>query len=1205
MAHLSARIAWHDNGWNGCVCLAPHLNSSCIVQEQIRDERDDKKEKELAGLPIHELGGWKPPCSRDIGAYSSFPCNQSHNDPLHRKYLSKTQEIIPPYSVLPAPYRWVREEHFQDICEKYNLKIRGAENINKTVGWVYEPDRQVALLDAFWSKIAEEKGHSLIFYYSNQGNPVDENSIRLIVGIGRIADISKQLYFGGKDDKGNLYPIWTRVVTQDFPAQGFRLPYQEYLQAGHDPKAIACLVPKDLLLNFSYVGELVTDDQAIGIIERLIQSVKQIKQDGIVDGNWDKQLSWLNDCLDEVWLGRGAYPGLGSVLEYLKFRSGTTFQRFYLRHLAAKNQNPLDYVISVLEGKIQPHPDYMEDFKEAMMSWRAFGKKPVRQELLKLLTKFDLTKEQVTRISDPELRYKAGINKTEEELLNNPYLIFELDLGSEQSQPVSLESIDRGMVPDISIAHIIPTEEIYSPEDNRRIRGIAVSVLKEAANLGDTVFSITDFLSRVREKYPDKRACRPDIDVFLGDVDFYQEQLWLSIESNPQLVSLRYLRVLENKIAETIERRSKRSVQNIQNIDWRSALVNKFGEPQSDRENEAIEEKTKALETIYTHKLSILTGSAGTGKTTTLKVFLDEIEKVEGKQGLLLLAPTGKARVRLASSTRRMANTIHQILFNLDWIEHDTFTLKLDGGGITTAPVIIIDECSMVPVDLFGTLFKAVNMGAVQRLILVGDPNQLPPIGPGRPFVDLIAWLEVNNPECIANLATTMRTSEEAELTEGSSTALSFAESYRNEGRTPTDDELLSLIAQNKIRGDMEVHFWNTDDELNTILRDQMEKLFGIQHGNYNSFGQSFGITKEPWKQDNWNASENWQILTPVHAHPYGTESLNRDIQQTYKKGLIEKAQAPWENIPSPFGDRQIVYTDKVIQIMNRRMKAWPQDKKPLNYVANGEIGIVTTTHKGDNGEYLQVGFSTQNGVTYRYYRSQVDENLDLAYALTVHKAQGSDFDYVFLIIPKEAPTLSRELIYTGLTRYRKKLILLIEKDIETLRELRQPERSDTLQRNTNLFNVSIRPEQQGRFYPEALIHRTSAGIAVRSKSEVIVADALTSAGLIYQYEEPLVNKRDPRDFRLPDFKIGFEGDIFYWEHLGMLGLPSYKQKWENKRRWYEDVMHIPVIDDYSAAEGKIKPGTSPIVLTSHDEVDGGILVPQILDIIKKYILLE
>ena len=97
------------------------------------------------------------------------------------------------------------------------------------------------------------------------------------------------------------------------------------------------------------------------------------------------------------------------------------------------------------------------------------------------------------------------------------------------------------------------------------------------------------------------------------------------------------------------------------------------------------------------------------------------------------------------------------------------------------------------------------------------------------------------------------------------------------------------------------------------------------------------------------------------------------------------------------------------------------------------------STKKGTRSSYLDVVFSTQTDVSYRYFGNQVDDNLDLAYALTVHKAQGSDFEVVFLIIPQKASTLSRELIYTGLTRFRRKLVLLIEKDIEPVAPPPQP----------------------------------------------------------------------------------------------------------------------------------------------------------------------
>ena len=190
------------------------------------------------------------------------------------------------------------------------------------------------------------------------------------------------------------------------------------------------------------------------------------------------------------------------------------------------------------------------------------------------------------------------------------------------------------------------------------------------------------------------------------------------------------------------------------------------------------------------------------------------------------------------------------------------------------------------------------------------------------------------------------------------------------------------------------------------------------------------------------------------------------------------------------------------------------------------------------------------------------------------------------LIIPQNASTLSRELIYTGLIRFRKILVLLIEKDIEPLLRLRNPEYSDTRMRNTNMFTLALRPDDVQRPHLEALIHRTQKGVAVRSKSEVVVADILESLGISYQYEQPLYSRSDPKDFRLPDFTVSFEGDVYYWEHLGMLGVPSYRDAWDRKLRWYED-----------------NNGYADRLITSEDGSDGSIDASRIERIARERIL--
>jgi ATP-dependent exoDNAse (exonuclease V) alpha subunit len=260
----------------------------------------------------------------------------------------------------------------------------------------------------------------------------------------------------------------------------------------------------------------------------------------------------------------------------------------------------------------------------------------------------------------------------------------------------------------------------------------------------------------------------------------------------------------------------------------------------------------------------------------------------------------------------------------------------------------------MIPMDLLGVLFRALDLNRVRRLILVGDPNQLPPIGPGRPFSDIIAWLEedAERAGCIARLE------ERARHESHDSWALRLADGYQRDVPKPGDGEVLASVAQEKVQGDLEVHFWKDHVELYDQLHSAMARHLNISgEKEYVAFNESLGVVGEDWKR-----AEAWQILGVVRGETFGTSELNRIIQGRYKRGLIIRAQ---RQEPRPFGDQEIVWTDKVIQIRNDARDAWPRDTG-LDYVANGEIGIVSATSK----EYdsLDVSLSTQPDVTYRYY---------------------------------------------------------------------------------------------------------------------------------------------------------------------------------------------------------------------------------------------
>ena len=664
--HLSVRLAWHDNGWDGRICQAPHLNAYCISLEHIRDARDDEKERRSAGKALGDLEGWLPPCSRDPGAFAPRGFRIRHEDPLEFRRLPSVDEDIPPYSVCQAPYRWMLEEHFRDICESENLAIPGPTGEND-LAWVQEPERQKALLDHFWGKVSAST--SLVFFYSNYGNPLDEHASRIVVGVGRLSEIGAQLFFGDHPKYPGQFPVWSRRITHDYPSQGIRLPYQEYLANGHLTDEIVVRTPASALLPFSYGTEHVSDDVALSVLDRVIQSLEQVRRDGVISGNWDASLEWLNAALAEVWQGRGPFPGIGSVLEFLGFTKGTAYHRFELTQIANDGGNPWEYVRGILNGSTSVSDGlYTDGLIEASRRW---SRLPARHEILGTLARFELTTDQVRRIVDPDQREKSGIIQDNARIVENPYLISERDRGSSNSPPISLESIDHGMLPEgMARQFTIPVPS----DDRRRVRAIGVNVLTSAAEAGDTVLPVSEFLDAVRARFPDRRTCPVDRELFEAELPFYEHTFAVDSGLEPPAIALRHLQGLEQAIKGLIDRRAPRSNPPI-DVDWQSALLKQFGKSTGERDDIARAEKVRALKTLSTQRLSFLTGGAGTGKTSLLITLLGELERIEGRQTTLLLAPTGKARIRLGTETDRPARTIHQFLLRQGWVDPGTMTL--------------------------------------------------------------------------------------------------------------------------------------------------------------------------------------------------------------------------------------------------------------------------------------------------------------------------------------------------------------------------------------------------------------------------------------------------------------------------------------------------------------------------------------------------
>lgn len=238
-----------------------------------------------------------------------------------------------------------------------------------------------------------------------------------------------------------------------------------------------------------------------------------------------------------------------------------------------------------------------------------------------------------------------------------------------------------------------------------------------------------------------------------------------------------------------------------------------------------------------------------------------------------------------------------------------------------------------------------------------------------------------------------------------------------------------------------------------------------------------------------------------------------------------------------------------------------------MNYIANGEIGMVVgqlktskMTFKG-RPKNTEIEFTSQKGFKYTFklyeFNEELNNPLELAYALTVHKAQGSEFGKVFLVIPNPCILLSREMLYTSLTRQKEKVIILFQGSTFDIKELASPLKSDTLKRITNLFSKPELVEVDGNYLEKNLIHQATDGKMLRSKSELLIYQRLLDKKLNPIYEKKLNIKEVEK---LPDFTIENveTGEIYYWEHCGMLFDEEYKHRWEEKYQWYIENKILP-----------------------------------------------
>lgn len=238
-----------------------------MVHEYIRDSRNDVLERDNAGEHFSNAKNYEPPCSSEISLFSAVPARITHKDPLDWRRLPDSEEELEAYSFCARPYG----------------RMFSTE---KGITWESNPEEQLDRLNDYFDAIEEK--HSLVFFYTNHGNPlVDDAGDRLLIGVARIVKKGPQLYFPKTSRYPEEYPLWSRAITIDHPAQSVILPYQKYLKEGFDPTHIICRVPSSLREQFSYVSEQMTDDQAVIALEAILQATKTAQTENkVLEPSW-------------------------------------------------------------------------------------------------------------------------------------------------------------------------------------------------------------------------------------------------------------------------------------------------------------------------------------------------------------------------------------------------------------------------------------------------------------------------------------------------------------------------------------------------------------------------------------------------------------------------------------------------------------------------------------------------------------------------------------------------------------------------------------------------------------------------------------------------------------------------------------------------------------------------------------------------------
>ncbi len=1104
------------------------------------------------------LPEYLPPCFWSCGAFSPSSHKVVHAHPFQKYEKSKRiEETLDRYSCYSWPFRLAFTH------SKQRKEAMG--NYQKDV-----PER----IKHFIAKFKPED--SIIFYYLNYDNPIsgDEEKYAL-VGCATVKSrptFPKDFEFSNEElEEAQSGPgmqyfsklNWALQISSDFENTGIRLPYHEYLEyiEKHPEESkkleeIKVLIEEEsLVFGFKYVLADINDDQCIYLLTKLRKAIDIIQAHGIV--NFDKQQKLIAQLLEKAWKQRGLYPGLPLVLEYIMDNEEWKSEQFIqaITRSIQSGEDVCEKTFQLIASDCVPV--FMKDLANEVCQLQInYTQHTAIKDLLKKLTLFSFKKKQIHNVITLN-KQSFSRDVTTDEIAKNPYVLceeykFELtdeELDQEEISDGSIDlfKIDIGMFPEKYIKGNLRLQNL-APGSPERLRAVIKDYLYLRGAQGDC-FAVTDDVYDNILEYPlfHKRELRLTKDQLFSPN--YIKHFDAKIKIIPNAGKY-FFYLNETLLAEEIVRNTVTTLLSREDHTVEIAGIDDFVKLQAEElkslkcfnQKKFIEERTKVLKNVLKKSFYVISGKPGTGKTKVIQKIIEELNKIH--ELAIVVAPTGKASLRLkldcgAKDAQTLDRFVYSSKNGYREVLQDFAKILIKGRDTERVQNLIIDESSMIDLQKLATLFMMIKLnglGRIKRVIMVGDENQLPPIGFGKPYYDIIQFVRMQ-PKYRENNYIKLLTNCRNEL---DPKILEFADIFAGKNRYYNEilDGLMKKCGD--ISEGLAIEKWKTiadlqskiDLRLDKVILTELTKNYNIADYDKNEkINLLFGLQASGWvSRDDWQGIENFQIITPYRTELFGCMALSNFFNTAYPRGH-------WSDNAFFRGNFfHFKHSDKIMRLTNEYYN------KSLR-LSNGSIGVINNQYKSKR--FRQYFFTDQEEPLYSnaYYKPiKENEDYELAYAITVHKAQGSDFRDVFLVLPGKKSLLSKELLYTALTRAKRSTTVFLQEEEgrAILEEAR--DRSAILERNTSLFEP---PENAKDIFEPA------KGKRVRSKIEYIIYKTLEASGVKFDYEAPLFLEKGPNKIK-PDFTIYVDNQTYYWEHLGELDTKEYWTNWKARRDWYK-----------------------------------------------------